>query len=223
MPRPGQHKTGTRQSQEHSGLAQDCSRQAQDWLKTAQDTPKIGPRLSKSLQHSPRLLKTRARQAQDRPRKPWALPKTTQDELKTRPRRAQARAKSFLGCLASGSSRVALERRALKKGVCWRALQEALKLPSFHGLEKLPKNRPWNPPISDILCQQFDLRFRTYMRPCAGYSCCTHLACFLLGLKDFGKVLKRHLNGILKGALQRLCPKKASLKGLVKRALKRGS
>ena len=100
MPRTGHHKTGTRQSQEHSGLAQDCSRQAQDWLKTAQDTPKIGPRLSKSLQHSPRLLKTRARQAQYRPREPWALPKTAQDGLKTRPRRAQARAKRFLDCLA---------------------------------------------------------------------------------------------------------------------------
>ena len=93
MPRPGQHKTSTGQSQEHSELPQDCSRQAQD-------TPKIGPRLSKTFQHSPRLLKTRARQAQDRPRGPWALPKTAQDGLKTHPRRAQARAESVLDCLA---------------------------------------------------------------------------------------------------------------------------
>ena len=100
MPRPGQHKTGTRQSQEHSGLAQDCSGQAQDSLKTAQDTPKIGPRWSKAPQHNPRLLETRARQAQYKPREPWALPKTAQDGLKTHPRRAQARAESVLDCLA---------------------------------------------------------------------------------------------------------------------------
>ena len=58
------------------------------------------PILSKTLQHSPRLLKIRTRQTHDRPRAPWALPKTAQDGLKTRPRRAQARAKSFLDCLA---------------------------------------------------------------------------------------------------------------------------
>ena len=72
-----------------SRLAQDSSRHTQD-----------RPILSKTLQHSPRLLKIRTRQTHDRPRAPWALPKTAQDGLKTRPRRAQARAKSFLDCLA---------------------------------------------------------------------------------------------------------------------------
>jgi hypothetical protein len=44
---------------------------ARDRLKTGsrqlKHTPMIGPRVSKSLQHSPRLLKKRARQAQDKP------------------------------------------------------------------------------------------------------------------------------------------------------------
>jgi hypothetical protein len=55
MPRPEQHKTGARQSHEHSRLARDCSRQAQDWLKTAQGTPK---NRAKSVQEPPTQPKT---------------------------------------------------------------------------------------------------------------------------------------------------------------------
>ena len=68
-------------------------------------------------------------------REPWALPKTAQDGLETRTRRAQAKAKSFLDCLVwllpSGSVWT------------WTPWADARELPELAWIKRITSELPW--------------------------------------------------------------------------------